>query len=211
MKGWLVALVLILSTAVPGFVAAQSASDSPRRNSADPPRDNHVELGVFADYYAFEPTHSTNTINFLGLGGRAAFYMSEHASIEAEMAYDFKRNFSTFDHITTTLTRTQLRPLHALFGPKFDLGSHGADFFLTGKVGFVNFSSTSVTTPVPLSFPNAFNSINNGDTRFALYPGGGIEGFWGPFGLRLDVGDEIYFLNGARNNLRVTFGPHFRF
>jgi hypothetical protein len=25
------------------------------------------------------------------------------------------------------------------------------------------------------------------------------------------VGDEIYFLNGAQNNLRVTFGPHFKF
>jgi hypothetical protein len=29
--------------------------------------------------------------------------------------------------------------------------------------------------------------------------------------LRFDVGDQIYFLNGAQNNLRMTFGPHFRF
>jgi hypothetical protein len=34
---------------------------------------------------------------------------------------------------------------------------------------------------------------------------------WGAIGLRADVGDEIYFNNGTHNNLRVTFGPTFRF
>jgi len=53
--------------------------------------------------------------------------------------------------------------------------------------------------------------VNNGDTQFALYPGAGVEGFWGPFGMRLEVGDEIYFDNGARNNLKVTVGPVIRF
>jgi hypothetical protein len=125
------------------------------------------------------------------------------------MAYDFERNYSTTNNINTNLLRTRTRPLHGLFGPKFDLGSHGADFFLTGKVGFVNFGQTTAT-PVN-GFTNAFNSVDTGATKFAVYPGGGIEGFWGPFGLRLDVGDEIYFVNGAQNNLRVTFGPHFKF
>ena len=45
----------------------------------------------------------------------------------------------------------------------------------------------------------------------AVYPGGGVEGFFGPVGLRLEVGDDIYFDNGARNNIRVTFGPTIRF
>jgi hypothetical protein len=54
-------------------------------------------------------------------------------------------------------------------------------------------------------------AITTGETKVALYPGGGIEGFWGPFGLRLEGGDEIYFDNGTRNNLKVTFGPAFRF
>ncbi|HET7209863.1 MAG TPA: hypothetical protein VFI95_25045 [Terriglobales bacterium] len=200
MKVCTLLFIVALWIAVPSFVTAQ--------NSYSGERKNHVELGAFADYYRFNPNSST-TVNFIGLGGRAGFYMSEHASIEAEMAYDFKRNFSTFDNITTTLTTTRLRPLHGLFGPKFDLGGHGFDFFLTGKVGFVNFGSTTATAQQ--GFQNAFTSINNGNTKFALYPGGGIEGFWGPFGLRLDVGDEIYFAGGANNNLRVTFGPHFKF
>jgi hypothetical protein len=200
MKSWLWAVILVCLTALPSLLVAQS-SESPRKN--------HVELGIFADYYRFAPPSSANTNNFLGLGGRAAFYMSEHSAIEAEMAYDFERNNSTFDNVNGTLTRTRTRPLHGLFGPKFDLGSHGADFFLTGKVGFVNLAQTTAT-PVN-GFTNAFNSIDSGATKFAVYPGGGIEGFWGPFGLRLDVGDEIYFVNGAQNNLRVTFGPHFKF
>jgi hypothetical protein len=200
MKAWLMAFVMFIGVALPSLVAAQTG---------DQPRKNHVELGVFADFYRFEPIRNSNTINFLGVGGRAAFYMSEHSAIEAEMAYDFERNFSTFNSINTNLSQTRTRPLHGLFGPKFDLGSHGADFFLTGKVGFVNFGSTTATPQQ--GFQNSFTSIDSGATRFAVYPGGGVEGFWGPFGLRLDVGDEIYFLNGAQNNLRVTFGPHFKF
>jgi hypothetical protein len=200
MKAWLLSTILICGIALPSLVAAQSSEQH---------RKNHVELGIFADYYRFESPSSANTINFLGLGGRAAFYMNEHAAMEAEMAYDFERNNSTVNSINGNLTRTRTRPLHGLFGPKFDLGSHGADFFVTGKVGFVNLAQTTAT---PLSgFNNAFSSIDSGATKFAVYPGGGIEGFWGPFGLRLDVGDEIYFLNGAQNNLRVTFGPHFKF
>jgi hypothetical protein len=30
-------------------------------------------------------------------------------------------------------------------------------------------------------------------------------------GLRLDIGDEIYFNHGTHNNLRVAFGPVIRF
>jgi hypothetical protein len=199
MKVRLLAASLFVAVMVPTLAMAQSGEGQNRRN--------HVELGIFADYYRFEP-NSTRTTNFLGLGGRAGFYMNDHASIEAEMAYDFEKNFSTLDNINSTLVRTRVRPLHGLFGPKFDFGSHSA-FFLTGKVGFVNFGSS--TTTAQQGFQDAFSSIDNGSTKFALYPGGGVEGFWGPFGLRVDVGDEIYFAGGAKNNLRVSFGPTFKF
>jgi hypothetical protein len=197
MKAKFLLAVLVFLTAVPSFMAAQSLGQE---------RKNHVEVGVFADYYRFEP-NSRNTINFLGVGGRAGFYMNNHAAMEAEMAYDFKRNYSTANNINTNLTTTRVRPLHGLFGPKFDLGSHSA-FFLTGKVGFVNLSSTSATAQQ--GFQNSV-SLDTGSTRFAVYPGGGVEGFIGPVGLRVDVGDEIYFMGGAQNNLRVTFGPTFKF
>jgi hypothetical protein len=45
----------------------------------------------------------------------------------------------------------------------------------------------------------------------ALYPAGGLEASLGPVGLRFELGDDIYFNNGAHNNLRITFGPILRF
>jgi hypothetical protein len=51
----------------------------------------------------------------------------------------------------------------------------------------------------------------HGTTRFAIYPGGGFEAFAGPIRVRAEVGDDISFLNGAHNSLRVSLGPQFRF
>ncbi|HEV2464625.1 MAG TPA: hypothetical protein VGT04_12550, partial [Acidobacteriaceae bacterium] len=61
------------------------------------------------------------------------------------------------------------------------------------------------------TFSNAIDGIGGSGTHLAFFPGGGIEGFWGPIGLRIDAGDEAYLNNGVRNQLRVTFGPEFRF
>jgi hypothetical protein len=79
--------------------------------------------------------------------------------------------------------------------------------FATGKVEFINFNESR---GVAAGFPNAVSNVTTANTRFDGYPVVGIEGFWGPFGLRADAGDEIYFLNGAQQNLKATFGPHFR-
>jgi hypothetical protein len=38
-----------------------------------------------------------------------------------------------------------------------------------------------------------------------------VEGRVGPIGLRLDVGDEMYFNDGTHRNLRVALGPYIRF
>jgi hypothetical protein len=41
--------------------------------------------------------------------------------------------------------------------------------------------------------------------------GVGAEGFWGHIGLRAEVGDEIYFSGGPKNNLKISLGLQFRF
>jgi hypothetical protein len=194
MKYWLLTIMFAVVSvlALPSVAAAQ----------------DHGEVGAFVDYYRFD--RSTPDINFVGVGGRVAFNIRPSVGLEAEMAYDFKRNFTnTFTNgVTTVFANTGVRPLHALFGPKFQT-TGPFKVFVTGKVGFVNYSVSNDS--VPAGFTSAVEGVTDGDTRFALYPGGGIEGFWGPIGLRLEVGDEIYFQNGAQNNLRVTFGPQFRF
>jgi hypothetical protein len=131
--------------------------------------------------------------------------------LEAEMAYDFDRNYSNIfsNGVTDELVSSKTHVLHGLFGPKFQTGSGPLRLFVTGKVGVISFTTNSQN--VPAGFKSALGAVGNGDAKFAVYPGGGVEGFVGPVGLRLEVGDDIYFDNGARHNLRVSFGPTFRF
>ena len=169
---------------------------------------DHVEIGAFADYFRYSEVSPAR--NFLGLGGRAAFNVQRNVQIEAEMAYDFKRNFTnTFTNGVTTVTVTSgFRTLHGFFGPKFQIGSGPFRVFVSAKAGFDNFSVTNQNAPS--GFTNSVG-LTNGTTAFALYPSGGFEAFAGPIGLRAEAGDDVYFQSGAHNNLRVTFGPQFRF
>jgi hypothetical protein len=186
--------IAALFMAVP-MLRAQEASD-------------HVEVGAFVNYYRMSDPAPTR--NFIGLGGRAAFAIRPSIQLEAEMAYDFKRNYTnTFTNgVTTELVNTQFRTLQGFFGPKFQTGSGPFRVFVTGKVGFDNFSINNQNATA--GFVNTVG-LTNGATYFALYPGAGIEGFAGPIGLRAEIGDDIFFNGGAHNNLRVTFGPQFRF
>ncbi|HEY8670966.1 MAG TPA: hypothetical protein VIL63_09015 [Terriglobales bacterium] len=171
---------------------------------------NHAQVGIFADYLRFSPT-SSNTINWVGFGARAGFNVNRFTQLEGEMSYDFQRNFTTVNNngITTQNVTTSVRPLTGLFGPKFETPGP-FKFFVTGKVGFVRFSETSSAVTFG-TVGNAISGVGGPGTHVALYPGGGFEGFWGPFGLRLEAGDEIFLNNGTYNNLKVTFGPQIRF
>lgn len=192
------AIVSIL-IAAPSWLFAQEGGDAY----------NHGNVGIFADYLDFSPT--SPNINFVGFGARAGFHTGRRVEIEGEMHYDFERNITTtFNNgVTTQFVTTKFRPLTGLFGPKFETGGR-FKVFATGKVGFIRFSESS--SPVTFgNFGNAVSGVGGAGTHLALYPGVGVEGFWGPFGLRAEVGDEIYLNNGTFNNLRVTFGPQFRF
>jgi len=192
-------VALGLALAAPGLVVAQST-------------ENHGEVGVFADYFRFTPGSSAT--NFVGVGGRLGINLHPNIMLEGEMNYDFQRNYTNAynNGITTSFVTTGVRPLTGLFGPKIQAGTSGPiRVFLTGKMGFVNISETSSDVVSGTTFTNAVNGVGGPGTHLAFYPGGGVEGFIGPVGLRLEVGDEIYRNNGTYNNLRVTFGPHIRF
>ncbi len=81
MRRFIFLLVLSCGLALPSVVMAQDS--------------DHGEVGVFADYLNLSTTDPH--INFVGVGGRAAFNVHPNVQLEAEMSYDFKRNFtSTF-------------------------------------------------------------------------------------------------------------------
>src|SRR3984885_13300050 len=80
---------------------------------------DQVEVGAFVEYFRLSDAPPVG--NFIGLGGRAAFNVHHDVQLEAEMAYDFKRNYTnTFtDGVTTETVNTQSRTLRGFFGPRF--------------------------------------------------------------------------------------------
>lgn len=199
MKRIALLFVLGLFAALPSLVLAQ----------------NHGEVGAYADYFRFNQASYNN--NYVGVGGRVGFNMNPHVSLEGELNYDFARNFvststtSNGGSASTSFVRTSVRPITGLFGPKFQIGTGAFRAFLDGKVGFIDYTVTNPNVVSGGQFSNAISGVGGSGTHLAFFPGAGIEGFWGPFGLRLDAGDEIYLNNGVFNQLRVTFGPEFRF
>lgn len=198
---------LCLGLAVPVGLMAQNAPQS-SQNAL-----NHAEIGIYGDYFRFTPSSAYHA-NFLGVGGRVGFNMNPYVALEGEMNYDFAQDFttSTTNGTTTTVVTTSVRPLTGLFGPKLQFGGGGPfRVFATGKVGFIDFSTANSGVVSGYQFTGAVAGVGNPGTHLAFYPGGGIEGFVGPIGIRAEAGDEIYLNGGTYNNLRVTFGPTIRF
>ncbi|HEY2547472.1 MAG TPA: hypothetical protein VGI46_15490 [Candidatus Acidoferrum sp.] len=171
---------------------------------------DHIQVGVFADYLRLSQTNT----NFGGLGGRLAFTGFHELKFEGEMAYDFDQVFTEgfTDNSTGTVSidRSNLRVLHGMFGPKFEIGHFPIHPFVTVKGGFMDFRFDN--RPATLdTFASTVEGLRARNVNGVFYPGGGLEGRIGPVGLRLDVGDEMYFNSGTHSNLRVAFGPYIRF
>lgn len=170
-----------------------------------------VEVGVFVDYLGIS---QTNTDNF-GLGGRFGYRIHHNVMMEGELAYDYGINFDeAFHNITNgdliAIEHTSVGVTHGLFGPTLQPAKGGFRPFVTLKGGFVDFRLSPSLLPVP-SVVSSIVGIRTSSLNAAIYPGAGVEASLGPVGLRLELGDEVYFNRGAHNNLRITFGPILRF
>jgi hypothetical protein len=171
-----------------------------------------IEAGIFVDYLGISQTNANN----FGLGGRFGYRIHRKIMLEGELAYDYGINFSeAFRDVTNgniaAIQRTSIGVTHGLFGPKLQPArERGLHPFLTAKVGFMDFRLSPSLLPLP-PLASTLIGLRTSNLNFALYPAGGIEPALGPLGLRLELGDEIYFNNGAHNNLRISFGPILRF
>ena len=170
----------------------------------------HVQVSVFADYFRLSQTDT----NFGGVGALLSFQAFKEIKLEGQMSYDFDQAFTEGFTDTTTgavsIQRSGMRVLHGEFGPKVNIGRHAIQPFVTLKGGFINLRLNNAPATVGTFF-SSVNGLRTDNVNGVLYPGGGLQGHLGPIGLRLDVGDEIYFNHGTHNNLRVAFGPTFRF
>jgi hypothetical protein len=179
---------------------------------------NHVEIGIFGDYFRLGEKGpslvGTGATSFGGVGARVSINLSRRWQIEPEMNYDFAESFSEGfigpAGTTVGFSTSTLRILHGMIGPKLQTGGGAFRAFLTVKGGGDSFMFSSA--PVTFStFTSSVAGLRANSVVGVVYPGGGIEAYLGPIGLRIDAGDEIYFQNGAHNNLRITFGPSIRF
>ncbi len=191
------ALVLCMAALTPAASAQTTVNEK-----------NHGSFGVFLDFTRVQPAE----MNLFGVGARLGINVRKRFAIEGEVAYDFEREKTqvlTVGAVTSDV-RSNLRMLNVLFGPKIQIT--GGKFRLFGvlKGGFVNFGVGGPVTAGVIN--NQINTIVDGNTSAAAYPGGGVEFNIGWLVIRAEAGDEIMFLNGgAKNNLRATIGPQIRF
>ena len=171
---------------------------------------DHINAGVYGNFFRL----SNSDIDLGGIGARFSVKVMPRVQLEAESSYNFEAAYSqgfTDFNGTVTVTRSHVRLLDGLFGPKVYTNKGPVRLFGTLKGGFTNFNLNTSPAVTIQTVSSTFQGLNGVNTFGALYPGGGAEAFWGPFGVRVDVGDEIFFNNGAHNNLRVSFGPTIRF
>jgi hypothetical protein len=170
-----------------------------------------VEAGIFIDYLSISQTGTNN----FGLGGRFGYRIHRDVLLEGELAYDYGINFDeAYRNIVNgniaAIERTSIGVTHGLIGPKLQPSGGGFRPYVTLKGGFVDFRLSTSLLPYSDVASSIFG-LRTSNLNAAIYPAGGIEAALGPVGLRLEAGDEIYFNNGAHNNLRITFGPILRF
>lgn len=192
---------LYLMLAIPFFTSGLSAQSW---------GSDHINVGVFGNFLR----QSDTGIDLGGVGARLSVNVMPRIQLEAESSYNFEAAYSqgfNDSNGTVTLTRSHVRTLDGLFGPKLYTNKGPVRLFGTLKGGFINFNLATSPAVTIQTVGNTFQGLNGVNTFGVFYPGGGAEAFWGPFGLRVDVGDEMFFHNGSHNNLRVSFGPTIRF
>ena len=170
-----------------------------------------VEAGVLLDYLGVSQTQTNN----FGVGGRLGYRVHHSVMVEGELAYDYGVNFhEVYSNIAEgnviAVEQTSIGVTQALFGPKLQPAHGHLRPFVTLKGGFVDFRLSPSLLPYS-SVVSAVLGIRTSSLNAALYPAGGAEATLGPLGLRLELGDLIYFNGGGHNNLRITFGPILRF
>jgi hypothetical protein len=170
-----------------------------------------VEAGLLLDYLGVSQAQTNN----FGVGGRLGYRVHHNVMVEGELAYDYGVNFQeVYSNIAngnvTAIEQTSIGVTQGLFGPKLQPAHGHLRPFVTLKGGFIDFRLSPSLIPYS-SVVSAVLGIRTSNLNAALYPAGGAEATLGPLGLRLELGDLIYFNDGEHNNLRITFGPILRF
>jgi hypothetical protein len=144
-------------------------------------------VGVFGNFLRL----SDSSIDLTGVGARVSVNVAPMFQLEAESSYNFELAFSSgFSdrNGTVSVSTTHVRSLDGLFGPKLYSNRGPVRLFVTTKGGFVNFNLNTSPAVTFNQVAKTFQGLNRSNVFGTFYPGGGAEAFWGPIGLRVDVG-----------------------
>ncbi len=156
----------------------------------------------------------TNTNN-IGAGARFGYRIHPGVMLEGELTYSYGINFRELYRDVRTgniaaIQQTSVGVSDGLFGPMLQPAHGHFRPFVTLKGGYIDFRLSPSLLPYS-GVVSTILGLRTSNVNAVLYPGGGAEATLGPLGLRLELGDSIYFNDGAHNNLRITFGPTLRF
>jgi hypothetical protein len=190
-------LLLAFLFVTPGAFAQSRSSDD-------------FNVGVFGNFIEL----GNSSVGLGGAGARVSVRVAREFQLEAESSYNFESSYSSGNsdsNGTISVSTTRVRLLDGLFGPRLYVNKGRVRFFVTAKGGFMNFNLETSPTLDFNQVASAFEGLNRSNVFGTFYPGGGGEAFWGPIGIRVDIGDEIFFNSGPHNNLKVSAGPTIRF
>ena len=173
-------------------------------------RAQHLEIGGFASYGNFDVPRFPNVA--VGVGGRLNINLNPYIVLEGEGSYDFKH--PRVEIVSTGTNQFQVSTLklgvvHGNGGLKLQL--KGGSYFLFLKGGILAFQPEVRTTSLIGTLISNAPPTGTDFSEAVFYPGAGIGFHAGPLGIRVDAGDEIFWDRGTHHNLRITFGPTFRF
>jgi hypothetical protein len=173
--------------------------------------EERIEAGVLLDYLNIS---QTSTDNF-GVGARFGYPLHRDVMLEGELAYDYGVNFDeVYRNVTngnlTAIQQTSIGVTEGLVGPMLRPATGHFRPFATLKGGFIDFRLSPSLLPYS-TLASTVIALRTSSLSASIYPGVGAEASLGPVGLRLELGDLIYFNDGTHNNVRITFGPIFRF
>jgi hypothetical protein len=120
--------------------------------------------------------------------------VTPHLQLEGDVGYDFSRVFTEqfISGGSVEPSRTSMRKLDGLFGPRLMTPKGPVRLFVTAKGGAVAFDFDSR----PATFDTFASSVGDlcaNNLIAVFYPGSGAEAFWGPIGLRVDFGGPDLF------------------
>ena len=178
-----------------------------------------VQIGAFLDYLSSSATSTQPSANNFGIGGRLGYRVHRRVVLEGEFAYDYGANFTAaYNNIKnlngTALENTTVGLTQGWIGPALQRVHGKLRPFVTLKGGFMDFrlSSSLATSLIPYGTELGIAlHVKTSNVNPAIYPAAGGELGLGPIGLRLEVGDAIFFDSGGHNDLRLTFGPTLSF